>query len=118
MLFSDVRNLQKDFTQFLQAIENPQAALSVTLSECYGFTESDPNLVEMIARVLYHITLNCFYVAPDGKFHQDTADYEMFVDALTTFSRKHCEKLNLDYAVLMPYCVVRYENRDPNYFPF
>ena len=80
--------LQEDFTNFLQAVRDPEAVLSLTLSECCDSTGSDPSLVEMMARVLYHITLNCFYLTQDGKFHQDTADYDMFLDVLKTFARK------------------------------
>ena len=79
-------NLQEDFSEFLRSVKKPALALSVTLSDCYGSTDSDPTFVEMLARVLYHVTINCFYIGADGKFHQDLADYDMFRESLSRFA--------------------------------
>ena len=72
----------------MRTVKRPILALSVTLSDCYGSTDGDPTFVEILARVLYHITINCFVISADGKFHQDTSDYDMFHDALKQFARK------------------------------
>ena len=81
-------SLQEDFTEFLLNVRNPRLAVSVTLSDCYGSGDSDPSFVEMLGRVLYHVTMNCYYVTADGKFHRDTSEYDMFFNALVQFSRK------------------------------
>ena len=72
----------------MKTVSKPQLALTIALSDCYGSADSDPTLVEMLGRVLYHVTLNCFYISVGGKFHRDTAEYDDFLDHLIAFSRK------------------------------
>ena len=75
--------------QFMQTVKEPYTCLSVNLSECYSSLDSDPTFVEMLARVLYHVTINCYYISADGKYHQDVADYELFMDAIWSFASKY-----------------------------
>ena len=78
----------------MQTAKDPYTCLSINLSECYTALDSDPTFVEMLARVLYHTTLNCFYITGDGKYHQDMADYTMLMDAIWSFASKSaCQQM-------------------------
>ena len=64
----DAQILQDDFMEFMLTSEDPYTALSINVSECYGSLDTDPTFVEMLARVLYHVMMNSFRIAADGKF--------------------------------------------------
>ena len=79
----------------MQTVKDPYTVLSVNLSECYGSLDTDPTFVEMLARVLYHVTMNSFRIAPDGKFCCDVNDYENFMSTIRSFTSEYKSDENL-----------------------
>ena len=77
-----------DACALMQQVSDPSIMLSITLSECYASCDTDPSMVEMFARILYHITLRCFRFDAGGKYCIDSMEHSIFVNALHRFLRE------------------------------
>ena len=77
-----------DACDLMRKVTDPSTMLSVTLSECYASCDTDPSMVEMFARILYHITLRCFRYDEGGKYCIDTMEHSTFMNELYRFLRE------------------------------
>ena len=74
-----------DACEMMRTVKNPAIALSVSLSDCYSSCNTDPSVVEMLARILYHVTLRCFRFDSNGKYCVDQIEHAEFLQALYAF---------------------------------